>query len=125
MRFHYIGLHLSGARHGGRISAHSAHNAVLSADRVFLQMGKYGDAFFRDPDIVKNILRRNGMSCKIYSRKTIKAIHPNVVRRFFDDFVLLGVFMGEREEITIINYELSLTDSSKDDSSNLAGHEDS
>ena len=65
------------------------------------------------------------MSCKIYSKKTIKAIHPNAVRRFFDDFVLLGVFMGEREEITIINYELSLTDSSKDDSSNLAGHEDS
>ena len=98
---------------------------LRTGKRVFLQMGKYGDAFFRDPDIVKNILRRNGMSCKIYSRKTIKAIHPNAVRRFFDDFVLLGVFMGEREEITIINYELSLTDSSKDDSSNLAGHEDS
>ena len=86
------------------------HGLIMSGKRVFLQIGQCGKSSFRNPEIIRDILKQNGMYCKVYSEKTIKAISPNVVRKLYDDFVLLGVFMGERDEIKIVNYELFAAD---------------
>ena len=86
------------------------HGLIMSGKRVFLQVGQCGKSSFRNLEIIRDILKQNGMYCKVYSEKTIKAISPNVVRKLYDDFVLLGVFMGERDEIKIVNYELFAED---------------
>ena len=37
-------------------------------------------------------------------------LKPNIIRKLYDDLVLPGAFMGGRDEVKLVNYELFKAD---------------